>query len=481
MSTNTKFPKGFFWGGATAANQVEGGWQEAGKGCSVSDVITVGSHTIPRKYSIDFLNTDYYPTHKASLSYYHFKEDISLFAEMGFKMYRFSIAWTRIFPNGDEDTPNEEGLRYYDAIFQELKKHKIEALVTISHNELPLHLAKKFNGWASREMIDCYLKLCKVLFERYKNIVTYWIPFNEINNLSLPNSIFVQGGIILDGMKYFGDGTDNPQLRFQALHHVLVAAAKAVQLGKRMNPNFKFGSMTCHITMYPLTCHPDDIIITQKEDLIRNCFCSDVQLFGEYPYYQIQYFNDQGITLMMTEEDKQLLKDNTHDFYAFSYYMSVCRSADVNADQTSGNIMGGARNPYLKESQWHWQIDPKGLRYTLNKVYDRYRVPVMITENGLGARDCIIDGKIHDDYRIEYLRSHIKEMNQAIKDGVNLIAYTVWGCIDIVSVSTGEMSKRYGFIYVDADDYGKGSFRRYRKDSFYWYKKVIASNGEDIT
>jgi len=476
-----KFPKNFYWGGATAANQVEGGWQEGGKGISVSDVIHGGTHTSLRKISLDINEPGYYPSHKASGFFHCFKEDIALFAEMGFKMYRLSIAWTRIFPNGDEEAPNEEGLQYYDAVFRELKKYSIEPLVTISHNELPLHLAKKLNGWASRKMIDYYLRLCKVLFERYKEYVTYWIPFNEVNNLSLPIGIFIQGGIILEDMKYFGDGIDDPQLRFQALHHVLVAAAKAVNLGKRIKPGYQFGSMTCHITMYPLTCNPDDIVLTQHEDFIRNCFCSDVQLYGEYPFYQKKYFEDNNIQLDITEEDCHILKENPHDFYAFSYYMSVCRSSDPNADQTSGNIMGGARNPYLEETEWEWQIDAKGLRYTLNKVYDRYRLPIMITENGLGATDVLEDDKIHDAYRIDYLREHIEQMQKAIADGVDLIAYTPWGCIDLVSVSTGEMKKRYGFIYVDANDQGNGSFKRYRKDSFYWYKKVIASNGDDLS
>ncbi len=475
------FPARFFWGGATAANQVEGAWQEGGKGISVSDVMCVGSHTSPRKISIDLSGDYYYPSHRGSEFFYRFKEDIALFAEMGFKMYRFSIAWTRIFPNGDEKKPNEEGLKFYDEVFKELKKYNIEPMVTISHNELPLHLAKKFNGWSSREMIDCYVKFCEVLFNRYKDYVNYWIPFNEINDLSLPLSTYLHGGIILDDMKYLGDNVDNPQMRFQALHHVFVAAAKAVELGKKLKPSFQFGAMTCHITIYPLTCNPDDIVQTQHEDFIRNCFCSDVQFRGEYPFYQIKYFENNDIELEITEEDRKILKDNPHNFYAFSYYMSVCASADTNAAQTSGNIMGGACNPYLKESEWSWQIDPKGLRYTLNKVYDRYRVPVMITENGLGATDVFFEGKIHDTYRIDYLKAHIEQMREAINDGVELIGYTPWGCIDLVSVSTGEMKKRYGFIYVDADDQGKGSFDRYRKDSFYWYKKVIETNGEDLS
>lgn len=478
MNKKNYFSENFYWGGATAANQVEGAWNVDGKGVSVSDVITSGSHTAPRKVSLDMSIDTYYPTHKASNFYHNYKEDIALFAEMGMKMYRFSIAWTRIFPNGDETKPNEEGLKFYDKIFRELKKYNIEPLVTISHNELPLYLAKEIDGWASRKMIKYFLNFCEAIFNRYKKYVTYWIPFNEINNLSLPLSAFVQGGIIVPNMKRFGDGEDNPQKRFQALHHQFVAAAKAIKLGKEINPNYQFGAMTCHITMYPLTPKPEDVLLTQYEDSLRNNFCSDVQLTGEYPYYQEIYFKNEGIILDRTEEDYTFLKNYTHDFYAFSYYMSVCRSSNPNADQTSGNIMGGARNPYLEESEWDWQIDPIGLRFTLNKVYDRYRVPIMITENGLGATDTLVDSTVEDDYRIEYLRDHINEMNNALKDGVDLIAYTMWGCIDLVSVSTGEMKKRYGFIYVDANDKGEGSFKRYKKKSFFWYKQLIETKGE---
>ncbi|WP_413810956.1 glycoside hydrolase family 1 protein [Streptomyces sp. OE57] len=474
------FPDGFLWGGATAANQIEGAWREGGKGISVSDVMCAGSHTSPRRISIALTADGHYPAHEASGFFHRYKEDIALFAEMGFKIFRLSIAWTRIFPQGDEDEPNEEGLLFYDKVFAELRRHGIQPLVTISHNELPLHLARKFDGWASREMIDCYLKLCKVLFERYREDVTYWIPFNEINNLTLPLTVFLHGGIIPPDMTHFGDGADDPQRRFQAMHHVLVAAASAVKLGKETNPDFRFGSMTCHITLYPLTPNPDDVVLAQRHDALRNNFCSDVQLRGEYPYYQLKYMADEGLAIDITDADRRILKENPHDFYAFSYYMSVCTSSDKDVAQTSGNIMGGARNPYLKESEWAWQIDPKGLRYTLNKVYDRYGVPIMITENGLGATDELVEGRVHDSYRIDYLRAHIEQMREAIDDGVDLIAYTPWAAIDLVSVSTGEMKKRYGFVYVDVNDQGEGTFERYRKDSFAWYQRVIASNGREL-
>lgn len=480
MDNATGFPDDFLWGGAIAGNQVEGAWQVGGKGASVSDTLLAGSHTEPRRISLDMKEKGHYPSREAAQFYGRYKEDIALCAEMGFKVFRLSIAWTRIFPQGDEAKPNEEGLRFYDSVFAELRKHGIQPLVTISHNELPLHLARKFDGWASREMIDCYLKLCKVLFDRYRDDVINWIPFNEINNLTLPLTVFLHGGIIPPDMTHFGDGSDDPQRRFQAMHHVLVAAAEAVKMGKEINPDFRFGSMTCHITLYPLTPNPADIVLAQHDDALRNNFCSDVQLRGEYPYYQLKYMADEGLKIDITDDDRRVLKENPHDFYAFSYYMSVCVTAQKDAAQTSGNIMGGARNPYLEESEWAWQIDPKGLRYTLNKVYDRYGVPVMITENGLGATDELVDGRVHDSYRIRYLRDHIEQMREAINDGVELVAYTPWAAIDLVSVSTGEMRKRYGFIYVDVNDQGEGTFDRFRKDSFTWYQRVISTNGRDL-
>ena len=474
------FKKDFLWGGATAANQCEGAYLEAGKGLSVSDILTLGSHKEPRKIALDMDDTYCYPAKKAIDFYHHYKEDIALFAEMGFNVYRFSIAWTRIFPNGDDEIPNEEGLKFYDRVFEELKKYNIEPLVTISHNEMPLNILKKYHGWPNKKVINLYVKYCEVLFNRYKNDVTYWLPFNEINNLMLPLSNIIHGGIYLEGTQDFNNQKDDPNLRFNALNNVLIASAKAVKLGKEINPNFKFGSMICHITLYPRTCHPDDIFLVHQNDLVRNCMCSDVMLKGEYPFYAWNFFEKNHIHINLNDEEKRILKEGTCDFYSFSYYQSICESCQSFDEKTSGNIMGGVRNPYLKLTEWDWPIDPVGLRYTLNKVYDRYRVPVFISENGLGAVDHLENGKVHDPYRIAYLRDHIQEMEKAVEDGVDMFGYTPWGCIDLVSVSTGEMKKRYGFIYVDVDDFGNGSYKRYQKDSFYWYKKVIASNGENL-
>lgn len=473
-----KFPKDFLWGGATAANQLEGGYKEGGKGISVADVMVAGDFSTPRIITDGVKEGYYYPNHKAIDFYHHYKEDIALFKEMGFKIYRMSIAWTRIFPNGDEKSPNEEGLKFYDNVFDELLKYNIEPLVTISHDELPFNLVKKCNGWASKEMIDYYLNYCEAIFKRYKDKVKYWLPFNEVNDLELPLGNLFQGGILHEGTVDFEHQVDNLQMRWDAMHNVLLASAKAVIMGKNINPNFKFGTMICHITRYPRTCHPLDIMHVYQMDNLYNNFCADIMMKGSYPYYGYAFMKENNININYSDEDYDILKKGTCDFYTFSYYQTVCETVTYDEEQTKGNIMGGYKNPYLTSSQWGWPIDPVGLRYTLNKVYDRYKCPIMVTENGLGAIDEVVDGKIHDDYRIAYLRDHVKAMSDAINDGVDLIAYTMWGCIDLISMSTGEMKKRYGFIYVDLDNKGQGSNKRLKKDSFYWYKDVIRTNGE---
>lgn len=481
MSSLKAFPQDFLWGAASAANQCEGAWNVEGKGVSISDVMTSGTHKSPRRITPTIDESKYfYPSHEAVDFYHRYKEDIALCAEMGFKIFRMSINWTRIFPQGNETVPNEAGLAFYDKVFAELKKYNIEPLVTIYHNENPFYLTGLCNGWQDRRCIDYYMNFCQVLFERYKDVVKYWIPFNEINCLTTKLGNWNHAGILHPGTEFFTDQVDEPSARFAALHHQFVASARAVKLGKSINPNFRFGTMICHITVYPLTCDPEDILLTQQEDMLRNCFSGDVQVKGIYPYYIRRYFERNGISFEITQQDLQDIKEGTVDFYSFSYYMSNCITGQKNAAQVSGNVMGGAKNPYLKATEWDWQIDPKGLRYTLNRVYDRYQVPIMVTENGLGARDVVEDGKIHDDYRIDYLRQHIEQMRLAIDDGVNLIGYTPWSTMDLVSVSTGEMAKRYGFIYVDRDDAGNGTQNRLKKDSFYWYQKVISSNGENL-
>ena len=475
------FPKGFLWGGACAANQFEGAWDVDGKGPSVPDMCTNGSHTTPKWVTTAIRPDKLYPSHEAIDFYHHYEEDIALFAEMGFKCFRLSINWTRIFPTGMEETPNEAGLAFYDRVFDCCKKYGIEPLVTISHYELPYALVEKYNGWADRRLVDCYVRYCKTIFERYKDKVKYWLTFNEINMGALPTGNLMALGLV---QGYEGPRTgipDNEGLRFQALHHQFVASAKAVAFAHEHYPQFQMGDMNIFAAFYPLTCDPDDVLACQQRNQMVNWFCSDIQVRGEYPHYARRYFAERGIEIKTEPGDEEILRKGTVDFYTFSYYMSNCITTHETGAQVSGNGLGGEKNPYLKASDWGWQIDPKGLRWSLNEIYDRYRIPLMVVENGLGAFDKLeADGTIHDPYRIDYLRQHIQQMAEAVKDGVDLRGYTTWGPIDLVSAGTGEMAKRYGFIYVDKYDDGTGDLTRRRKDSFYWYKKVIATNGEDL-
>ena len=473
------FSDNFLWGGAVAANQCEGAWDVDGKGISASDVCTGGSHTRSKRITRTLEPDTFYPSHEAIDFYHHYKEDIALFAEMGFKVFRFSIAWTRIFPTGMEETPNEEGLAIYDRVIDECRSHNIEPLITISHYEMPFALTEKYNGWSSRECIDLFVRYAKTLFKRYKGKVKYWLTFNEINAGTMPMGGFLSLGILNEGTTDFTNQVDDPQLRFQSLHHQFVASALAVKAGHEIDPDCKIGCMICHITTYPMTCNPDDILEAQKRNQILYQFCGDVQVRGEYPKFMDRYFKDNGLEIKMEPGDLEIIKEGCVDYYTFSYYMSNCASADPDLEKTSGNLMGGARNPYLEASDWGWQIDPKGLRYTLNELYGRYEIPLMVVENGLGAYDKKEeDGSIQDDYRISYLKKHIEQMREAVADGVDLMGYTPWGCIDLVSASTGEMAKRYGFIYVEKYDDGTGDLSRKKKKSFNWYKKVIESNGE---
>lgn len=475
------FPKEFMWGGATAANQFEGGFAENGKGISTADMLTNGTKTSSRLITRKDERHLFYPNRKASDFYHHYKEDIALMREMGFKAYRMSLAWTRIFPTGVEETPNEQGLEFYDHVFEELQKQHIEPIVTISHYEMPFYLVEKYNGWTSRKLIEFYLKFCKTIFERYKGKVKYWLTFNEINCGMLQLGNYMSLGILNDGTRLFTDQVDYPQLRYQALHHQLIASAQAVQLAHSIDSSYKVGCMIAIMPTYPLTCHPKDILKSQQHWNEFNYYCGDVQVRGAYPAFAKRLWNEAKVTLEIKENDLDILKKGTVDFYTFSYYYTNCITVQKNAESTMGNLVSGIKNPYLKASSWGWQIDADGLRYVLNELYNRYQIPLMIVENGLGACDVLENNcSIHDPYRIEYLKEHILAMKEAIKDGVELIGYTPWGCIDLVSASTGEMKKRYGFVYVDADDYGNGTFDRYRKDSFFWYKKVIASNGEDL-
>ena len=476
------FRDGFLWGGSTAANQFEGAWNVDGKGISVSDLCTNGSLTSPKRITSELETGTLYPSHEAVDFYHHYEEDIALMAEMGYKCFRLSINWTRIFPTGMEREPNEKGLAFYDKVFDCCRRYDMEPLVTISHYEMPYALVEKYNSWASRECIGYFEHYCKVIFERYQDKVKYWLTFNEIN------SGMQQMGNILSTSTVKGysgtvfDFPDDPPTRFQAMHHQFVASAKVVLYAHEHYPDFKMGNMVCCIVSYPYTCKPEDILEAQHQMQYMNWYCSDVQCKGEYPFYAKRIWKENRVSLHMEPGDLEILKKGTVDFYTFSYYSSNCVGAGETAEQGAGNIVGGLRNPYIQVSDWGWGIDASGLRYSLNEIYDRYHLPMMVVENGLGAHDTVeADGRIHDDYRIDYLRQHIEQMKLAVEeDGVDLIGYTPWGCIDLVSASTGEMAKRYGFVYVNKFDDGTGDLSRRRKDSFYWYQKVIKTNGEDL-
>ena len=468
-----KFPKEFLWGGATAANQCEGAWNEDGKGASIQDYmphgIMQGPSEVIDKHNLKLEGIDLY---------HHYKEDIALFAEMGFKVYRMSIAWSRIFPNGDDEKPNEKGLEFYDNVFDECKKYGIEPLVTLSHYETPYHLAKKYDGWRSRDLIGFYEKYVRTVFTRYKGKVHYWITFNEIN--SIWHFPLMGAGILTP------KNALSAQDLYQAAHHELVASALATKIGHEIDSENKIGCMVLGLTSYPRTCNPDDVIATMEESK-RGYFFTDIHMRGYYPSYALKMMEKEGVVLDATDEDLEILK-NTCDFLSFSYYMSKCIASNPEQyEKGKGNLTTGVKNPYLQESQWGWQIDPKGLRYLLNTYYDRYQKPLFIVENGLGAKDTLLseekDGYwVEDDYRIQYMNDHLAQVSKAIEDdGVEVMGYTSWGCIDLISASTAEMKKRYGFIYVDRNNDGTGTFKRYKKKSFYWYKNVIETNGKIIS
>ena len=484
------FPKGFLWGGATAANQIEGAYNEDGKGLSCSDVLKAGSakslremtythngqklsqcifmlDNFPKDSNITVNEDVYYPNHKAIDFYHHYKEDIALFAKMGFKCFRMSIAWSRIFPNGDELEPNELGLKFYDNVFDELLKYNIQPIVTLSHYESPLALTNKWNSWADHRMIDCFVKYAKTCFDRYHEKVKYWITFNEINTL------------IYCGWLEAGVASNDPKILEQVAYNQLIAHAKAVEYAHDLDDSLKVGCMLAYTPTYPYSCKPDDYLGNIKS-MNKVHFFSDVMIRGYYPTYKIRELERNQIFINRVENDKEILKGGCADFIGISYYMSsIFATASEDLETAQTNMSQGLKNPYLQTSDWGWQIDAVGLRIALNQLYDRYQIPIFIVENGLGAIDEFIGGKIHDPYRIDYLKKHIIQIKRAIEeDGVEVIGYTPWGCLDLISASSGEMKKRYGFIYVDLDNEGKGTNKRYLKDSFYWYQQVIHSNGE---
>lgn len=465
------FSKDFLWGGAIAANQCEGAYNEDGKGLSIQDVLPHGIKgprtATPTEDNLKLIGVDFY---------HRYKEDIRMLAEMGFKVFRFSIAWSRIFPKGDEEQPNGAGLVFYDSLIDECRKYGIEPLVTISHYETPLYLAEHYDGWLNRKMIGFYEHYVRTIMTRYRGKVKYWLTFNEIN--SILESPFMSGGINTPKEKL-----THEQL-YQAIHHELVASALATKIAHEINPEFKVGCMILSMPIYPLSSNPKDVIAAMKADY-RNSMFTHVHARGEYPGYMKRYLREHDIHVRFEDGDEEILK-NTVDFISFSYYVSVCATADPKKNiPGEGNLIGGVANPYLPSSEWGWQIDPWGLRYVLNKLWDTYQKPLFIVENGLGAIDKPIrnvDGSltIEDDYRIDYMKKHLLQVSEAIEDGVPVMGYTSWGCIDLVSASSAQLSKRYGFIYVDRNDDGTGTLKRYPKKSFYWYKKVIETNGESL-
>ncbi|MCI8660487.1 MAG: 6-phospho-beta-glucosidase [Lachnospiraceae bacterium] len=470
------FPENFLWGGAVAANQCEGGSCEGGRGLANVDLCPAGKdrHDVICGHgkSLGKEAVSIYPSEEAIDFYHHFQEDIRMFGEMGFKVFRLSIAWTRIFPKGDEEEPNEAGLAFYEEVFKECKKYGIKPLVTISHFDCPVYLIEQYGGWRNRKMIDFYLKLCRTLFTRFRDYVVYWLTFNEINMIL--HAPFMGAGL------YFGQGENEEKVKYQAAHHELVASALATRLAHEINGENQVGCMFAAGSVYPFSCNPKDVweAMTVEQE---NYFFADVQSRGYYPSYARKRMEKRGVYPEMEPEDEKTLRENPVDFISFSYYNSRCASS-LSQEKAEGNLFQSVKNPHLQYSQWGWPIDPLGLRITLNQIYDRYQKPLFIVENGLGALDVLReDGTIEDDYRIDYLREHIRAMKEAVEeDGVELMGYTTWAPIDLISAGTGEMKKRYGFIYVDKQEDNSGTLKRFRKKSFYWYQQVIATNGEKL-
>ena len=470
-----RFPKDFLWGGATAANQCEGAYDVDGRGLANVDLIPSGPERRAvmngTRRMLECEEGYQYPGHEAIDFYHRYREDLALMEGMHFKAFRTSISWPRIFPNGDEEEPNEKGLQFYDDLFDEMISRGMEPVVTLSHYETPMHLAMEYGGWRNRKLIDFFLRYCETLFTRYKGRVKYWLTHNEINALMRSNRPWHQAGII------YQEGEDKDQVMLNAAHYQLVASAKAVVLGHKIDPENQIGCMLLYPLTYAATCRPEDQIAAMKKNNMTYYF-GDVRCRGYYSNVCTAIWQELGKKPDIQPGDEEALKEGTVDFVSFSYYFSSIEGQNV--EELTGNIVSGGKNPYLEATAWGWQIDPIGLRTSLNNLYDRYQKPLFIVENGMGAIDTVEpDGSINDDYRIDYLAKHIKAMMDAIElDDVPVMGYTPWGCIDLVSAGTGEMRKRYGFIYVDKDDEGKGTLARSRKKSFFWYQNVIKTNGQ---
>lgn len=478
MKNRDHFPRDFMWGGAVAAHQIEGAYNVGGKGLSIADVLTAGSRTTSRELTDGIESNQYYPNHEAIDFYHRFKEDIKLFNELGLKAFRTSINWSRIYPNGDEEEPNEDGLAFYDDLFDELLANDIEPVVTLSHFEIPYNLYKSYGGFRNKQLIPFFEQYAKTVMERYKDKVKYWMTFNEINNQI---DSFEELHVWTNSAIRFEEQDNKEEVTIQASMNELIASAKAVKIGKQINPEFQIGCMMAYVPVYPYSCNPSDMMAASKV-MERRFFYSDVHVRGEIPRYAKKRWEKKGFSIDYSQEDLEVLKEGTVDYIGFSYYMSTAVTTLPDIDGEAVRDHPNAKvvsNPHVQANDWGWQIDPEGLRYTLNAVYQRYNKPLFVVENGMGAYDKIADdGKIYDDYRVSYLEAHIQAMQQAVNDdGVDLMGYTPWGVIDIVSFGTGEMEKRYGFIYVDRDNKGNGTLHRRKKESFQWYKTVIKNNG----
>jgi 6-phospho-beta-glucosidase len=485
------FPEKFLWGGDISAAQCEGAWNEGGKSPIEVDFMLSGSKDklrqvtyqnkdgsfgkqpatitskLPEGAKYAIIEGEYYPNHKGVDHYHYMEEDIALFAEMGFKALNLSISWARIFPRGIKNGVNQEGLDFYRRELEECRKYDIEPIVTLYKYDMPVYFIEEMGGWENKLLIDEFVAFAQVVMEYYKDLVHYWITFNEINIMLLASADL---------------GGHSKQIAFQELHHQLLASAKVVELGHTISSRFKIGSMNAGMLDYPLTCSPEDALETQKAMQEGLFYSGDVQVRGHYPSYATRIWKQHDVTLNITAEDRESLQNGKVDFFAISYYMTNCRTTHSDVEMSGGNLTSGAKNPYLEQSDWGWQIDSLGLKNALHMLYDRYQIPLLIVENGIGTYDTLEnEGEIHDQAHIEYLAKHIAKMKEAIEEGVDLLGYTMWSAIDLCAASTGEVSKRYGFIYVDIDDFGNGTLQRYKKDSFYWYQKVITTNGGDLS
>ena len=477
------FPEDFLWGGASAAVQMEGAYLEDGKGLNVADIqicykkAAGGGNT---NYTRELLNQriadvqaekqqQYYPKHKAVDFYHRYKEYIGWMKECGFKAFRMSISWARIFPNADDEYPNEAGLRFYDEVFDELHRQGIEPIVTLTHYDMPLKVVTHYQGWYGRKTIDLYERFAQTCLKRYKDKVTYWIVINQINLIF--GESFSSLGMVMDEYEDF------TAAKYQAVHHEFVASAGIVKAARELDPALKVGMMLADQLTYAKTCDPQNVKIAIEKNRMKDFFFADVQLRGEYPVYALRYFKERNINIQMEDGDEEVIRNNTMEFLAISYYYSRV----VDSDKNDMTPMQAEQNPNLQPTPWEWRMDPLGFYNCLSQYWDRYQVPLMIGENGFGALDTVeADGSIHDPYRIDFLKKHIEQLKECIKDGVEIFAYCAWGPIDIVSSSSAEMSKRYGFVYVDRDDFGKGSQKRLKKDSFYWYAHLIETNGSEL-